>query len=89
MTMHFIERILIKQLIGLFFISPSKKALTVIIKIKIIKIIKYDRFKHRVPQCMSLRRNWDPPTPSPGSECGGGGAAHSPAGQGVEEPQFQ
>jgi hypothetical protein len=34
---------------------------------------------------MSPRRNWDPPTPSPASDCappprtGGGGGAHSPA----------
>ncbi len=36
---------------------------------------------YRAPQCMSLRRNWDSPNPSPASECalsptkgwGGGG----------------
>ncbi len=53
---------------------------------------------HREPQgtCMSPRRNWDPPpTPSPARECGhpggtkGGGGAHSPAGEGVAESQFQ
>ncbi len=51
---------------------------------------------HRVPQCMSPRRNCDSPTPSPASECvpstgtkaGGGGHIRLP-GEGVEEPQFQ
>ncbi len=39
----------------------------------------------RVPQCQSPRPNWDPPTPSPASECvpQGGGGTHSPAVEGV------
>ncbi len=47
---------------------------------------------------MSPRRNWDSPTPSPASVCasspkpgggGGAGGTHSPAGEGVGEPQFR
>jgi hypothetical protein len=43
----------------------------------------------RVPQCMSTRWNWDPPPPSPASECATppvtkGGGAHSPAGEGMD-----
>jgi hypothetical protein len=52
---------------------------------------------YRVPQCMSLRRNWDSPTPSFASECtpsprnqrGGGSGAHSSAGEGLGESLFQ
>ncbi len=50
---------------------------------------------YRVPQCMSLRRNWDSPTPSLASEYAtppepkGGGEAYSPAGGGVGESQFR
>ncbi len=45
-----------------------------------------------VSQCLSPRPNWDPPTPSPASECARGapppppqpkGWAHLPAGEGV------
>jgi hypothetical protein len=44
---------------------------------------------------MSPRRNWDSPTPSLASECApppepkGGGVAHSRAGEGLGESQFQ
>jgi hypothetical protein len=43
---------------------------------------------YRVPQCISPRRNWDSPNPSPASECAskvGEGVvegAHLPAGEG-------
>jgi hypothetical protein len=43
---------------------------------------------------MSPRRNWDSPNPSLASECAPppepkGGGAHSPAGEGLGEPQFR
>jgi hypothetical protein len=49
----------------------------------------------RAPLCMSPRRNWDSPNPSPASECSlalwtkrvGGG--HSPAAKGLGESQFR
>ncbi len=46
----------------------------------------------RVPPCLFLRRNWDPPPPSPASECvppplNQRGGTHSPAGKGVGESQ--
>ncbi len=50
---------------------------------------------YRVPQYMSLRWNWNSPTPSLASECAppprtkGGGGAHSPAGMGLGESQFR
>jgi hypothetical protein len=50
---------------------------------------------YRAPQCMSLRWNWDSPTPLAASERAlppgpkGGGGAHSPAAKGVGESQFQ
>ncbi len=38
----------------------------------------------RVPQCVSRRRNWDPPTPSPASvPKRGTGKGHSPADDGL------
>jgi hypothetical protein len=45
------------------------------------------------PQCPSPRWNWDPPTPSPASECAlppekKGGGAHLLVGEGVDESQF-
>jgi hypothetical protein len=51
-------------------------------------------YRHRVPQCMFPRRNWDSPTPSPVSECTPPSrtkrwGAHSPAGEGVGASQFQ
>jgi hypothetical protein len=54
--------------------------------------------KYGAPQCMSPRRHWDSPNPSPASECalpppgrakGWGGEAHSPAAKGVGESQFR
>jgi hypothetical protein len=56
---------------------------------------KYLQYIQRVPQCMSPRRNWDSPIPSPASECApppgpkGGGRAHSPVAKGVGESQFR
>ncbi len=49
---------------------------------------------YRAPQCMSPRRKWDSPNPSPASECAlppgpKGGGAHSPAAKGVKEFQFR
>ncbi len=49
---------------------------------------------NRVPQCMSLRRNWDSPTPFLASYSmplppEPRGAAHSPAGEGLGESQFR
>jgi hypothetical protein len=50
---------------------------------------------YRVPQCMSPRRNWDPPTPSPASQCApppepkGGAGGRTLAGERVGESQFQ
>ncbi len=47
----------------------------------------------RVPQCLSPRRNWDPPPPSPLPQASvypyetEGGGKHSPAGEGVGEFQ--
>ncbi len=43
---------------------------------------------YREPQCMSPRRNWDSPNPSPPTECAlpprtKGWGAHSPAAKGV------
>jgi hypothetical protein len=45
---------------------------------------------------MSPRLNWDSPSPSLASECaplprtgGGGGGAHSPAGEGLGKSQFR
>jgi hypothetical protein len=50
-------------------------------------------YTYRVPQCMSARRNWDSPTPSPASECAPPdpkvGGAHSPAHEGMGESQFR
>ncbi len=43
----------------------------------------------RVPQCLSLRPNWDSPTPSPANECappsphGTKEGTHSPVGEGL------
>jgi hypothetical protein len=54
------------------------------------QIRKVHTYIHRIPQCMSPRRNWDPP-PSPASECApyprkqkGGGAQGE--GEGVGSP---
>jgi hypothetical protein len=50
---------------------------------------------YRAPQCMSPRRNWDSPKPSPASECAlpppgpKGGGAYSPATKGVGESQLR
>jgi hypothetical protein len=49
---------------------------------------------YRAPQFMSLRWNWDSPSPLAASECAlppvpKGGGAHSPAAKGVGESQFQ
>ncbi len=49
---------------------------------------------HRVPECLSPRRNWVPPPPSPTGEYAGVhgcpktqvGETHSPAREGVEVP---
>ncbi len=52
------------------------------------------RQKVHIPQCLFPRRNWDPPTPSPLSECvplpyqPKEGGTHSPADEGVGESQF-
>ncbi len=50
---------------------------------------------YRAPQCMSPRRNWDSPNPSPTSECAlppgpkGGGGGTLACGKGVGEFQFR
>ncbi len=51
---------------------------------------------YRAPQCMSLRRNWDSPNPSPASKCAlpppphqRVAGAHWPAAVGVGESQFR
>jgi hypothetical protein len=46
---------------------------------------------HRVPECLSLRGNWVPLTPSPASvspplDPKGGGEQHSLAGEGLGDP---
>jgi hypothetical protein len=42
---------------------------------------------HKVPECLFLRRNWKPPTPSPASECmDPKGEQHLLAGEGVGGP---
>ncbi len=49
-------------------------------------VLERDFSKRRVPQCLSLRRNWVPlaPTPSPTSECCW--KSHSLAGYGLGDP---
>ncbi len=47
----------------------------------------YETYIPKITQCLSLRLNWDPPDPSPTSECvpsgtKGGGGGHKPAGEG-------
>ena len=51
---------------------------------------------YRIPQCMSPRRNWDSPSPSPLPQASVphpvtkvGGGQHSPAGEGVGESPFR
>ncbi len=57
-----------------------------------IRAVSQSTYIHRVPQCMSPRRNWDPPLPpphSPASECAlppETKGAHSPADEGVGGP---
>jgi len=65
------------------------------IKLQYFIVTKYI-YIPKVPQVLSPRLNWGPPTPSPASEWvlpsgtkgGGGGVTHSPAREGVEEAQF-
>jgi hypothetical protein len=45
---------------------------------KSIKLLAVNGFYHKVPQCMSPRRNWDSPNPSLASECAPQGADHLP-----------
>jgi len=57
-------------------------------------LISQSTYIYRAPQFMSLRWNWDSPTPLAASERAlppgpKGGGAHSPAAKGVGESQFQ
>ncbi len=60
-----------------------------------IKKSPYTKYNIPVPQCLSPRPNWDPPTPSTASECvppleqrgGAVGVTDSPAGEGWGRPK--